>query len=164
MVTKIRRRLTFSNILAVIAVFVALGATAYAAHKISGKSIKPNSEPGNRLKDNSVTGSKINLGTLGTVPSASTAKNVFGVTVTSAGNPQTTTLPGTTVNKLSGQGDYKVTFPRSVQACVPNATLQSIGGGVSAIAAAFGANTVEVITSNSGGVPTDAPFNLSVTC
>ena len=82
MLHAVRRRLTFANVVAVIAVFLALGGgTVYAASKlINGKLIKPNSEPGNRIKknsltgdrlqNNSVTGSKIIASTLGTVPNA----------------------------------------------------------------------------------------------
>jgi hypothetical protein len=63
---------------------LALGAgSVYAASKISGKSVKKQSLPGNRvkkgtlpgsaLKANTVKGSKIDLSSLGTVPSAQTA-------------------------------------------------------------------------------------------
>ncbi len=72
---QIRKRLTFANVLSVIALFVALGGAAYAASKINGKLIKPNSIPGNRLKKHTLTGSQINLAKLGTVPSASNASN-----------------------------------------------------------------------------------------
>jgi hypothetical protein len=45
-----RPRLTYANVMATIAVFMALGGGAYAAVKISGTSIKPHSIPLNRLK------------------------------------------------------------------------------------------------------------------
>lgn len=173
MTAKIRRRLTFSNVVAVIAVFIALGGSAYAAHKISGKAIKKNSEPGSRLKNNSVSGdklqnntisgAKINLGSLGAVPSATTARNVFGVSVDSAGNAKTATLSGTTAKLLSTTGDYSVTFPRSLQGCVAAASSQTFGE-VGANQGAFGASTVEVFTNNSAGTPTNQAFNLVVVC
>lgn len=46
----LRSALTFSNVIAVIALFVALGGSVYAAGKLSGKKIKPNSIPASRLK------------------------------------------------------------------------------------------------------------------
>jgi hypothetical protein len=69
------------------ALFFALGGIGYArkvVHLIDGHQIKKDSIPGNRLKDNAVTGRQINESTLATVPravlaasaaSATTAKN-----------------------------------------------------------------------------------------
>ena len=72
-----------SMVVALLALFVALGGTVYAASSINGKSVKKNSLPGNRikqktvtgnrLKNNTVTGTQINEATLGKVPSATTA-------------------------------------------------------------------------------------------
>jgi hypothetical protein len=42
MLNAMRRRLTFANVVAVIALFLALGGTVYAAGKISGKTIIKN--------------------------------------------------------------------------------------------------------------------------
>jgi hypothetical protein len=55
--TRIRNAISFSNVIAFIALFVALGGSVYAAgkaSKINGQRIKPNSIPGNRLKASSV--------------------------------------------------------------------------------------------------------------
>ena len=52
--TRIRKVLTFSNVVACLALFMALGGTVYAAGKISGTQIKPKSIPGNRLKAGAV--------------------------------------------------------------------------------------------------------------
>lgn len=60
-----------SMIVALIALFAALGGTVYAAGKINGKTIKVNSEPGNRLKDDTVTGKQVNESSLSVVPDAS---------------------------------------------------------------------------------------------
>ena len=73
---KLGNRLSYANLMATIAVFLALGVgTVYAASKINGKQIKANSIPGNRLKVNSVTSQQINPATLGTVPNASHSTN-----------------------------------------------------------------------------------------
>jgi hypothetical protein len=55
----IRKVLTFSNVVACLALFVALGGSVYAASKISGKQIKANSLPGNRIKPKTITGNRI---------------------------------------------------------------------------------------------------------
>jgi hypothetical protein len=70
-------------VVAVLALFVAMGGTVYAASTISGKSVKKNSLPGNRIKkktvtgnrmkNDTITGTQVNEATLGTVPSATTA-------------------------------------------------------------------------------------------
>lgn len=56
---RIRGFLSFSNVIAVTALFFALGGTVYAAGKITGSQIKPNSIPGNRVKSGSLTGKQI---------------------------------------------------------------------------------------------------------
>jgi hypothetical protein len=70
-------------VVAVVALFVALGGSAYAATKIGTKQIENNAITKSKIKKNAVTtakikngavtGSKINLSTLGTVPSATHA-------------------------------------------------------------------------------------------
>ncbi len=52
--TRVRKVLTFSNVVACLALFMALGGTVYAAGKINGTQIQPSSIPGNRLKANAV--------------------------------------------------------------------------------------------------------------
>jgi hypothetical protein len=103
-VNKIRKRLTYANVMSSIAVFLVLGgATAFAASKIGANQLKANSVltgkikkeaittsklkksavVGAKVKDGSLTGSDINLSTLGTVPSATsatTAANLAGQT------------------------------------------------------------------------------------
>ncbi len=60
-------------VISVIALFVALGGTVYAAGKINGKTIKVKSLPGNRIKPNTVTGSQVKESSLSQVPSAANA-------------------------------------------------------------------------------------------
>lgn len=57
--TRVRKVLTFSNVVAFIALFIALGGSVYAAGKISGAQIKPDSLPGNRIKPKSLTGKQV---------------------------------------------------------------------------------------------------------
>jgi len=62
--TRVKKVLTFSNVVAFVALFVALGGSVYAAGKISGAQIKPGSVPGNRIKSKSLTGNQIKPGSL----------------------------------------------------------------------------------------------------
>jgi hypothetical protein len=96
---QIRKRLTYANLMSSIAVFLVLGgATAFAASKIGSNQLKSNSVTTAKIKKNAVTtakikknavttakikngavtGEKVNLSTLGTVPSASVAGSVTG--------------------------------------------------------------------------------------
>lgn len=56
---RLRSALSFSNVVACLALFLALGGTVYAASKISGRQIKPHSLPGNRLKPKTLTGRQV---------------------------------------------------------------------------------------------------------
>jgi hypothetical protein len=58
------RRLTPAMVIAVIALFVALGGSVYAASAIDGHSVKPKSLPGNRLVPGSVAANRLKAGTL----------------------------------------------------------------------------------------------------
>ena len=75
-----RGRGMFANVIAMVALFVALGGTVYASTSINGSDINKHSIPGNRLKDNTVTGAQINLSKLGKVPSAATADSATNAT------------------------------------------------------------------------------------
>jgi len=83
LIVRIRTLLTFSNVVACLALFIALGGSVYAAGKISGKQIKRSSLPGNRIKPktipanrikpNSLSGQQVNEKTLTGVSAASLA-------------------------------------------------------------------------------------------
>jgi hypothetical protein len=51
-------------VISMIALFVALGGTGYAATQLNGKSLKNNSVPGKKLKNKTVTGAKVKPNTL----------------------------------------------------------------------------------------------------
>lgn len=61
------RYLSYANVMASVAVFVALGGGAYAAVELNGKNIKPRSIPGKKLKNNTLGGKQINERKLGEV-------------------------------------------------------------------------------------------------
>jgi hypothetical protein len=63
--SRIRTVFSFSNVIALVALFIALGGTVYAAsNKISGSQIKPKSIPGNRIKAGSLSAAQLKPGTL----------------------------------------------------------------------------------------------------
>ena len=92
---KLRAHLTYANVMATAAVFIALGGTGYAALRVGSGQIKDNSVRskdvrnenlrGKDVRDSSLTGSDILESTLGAVPSAQQATNattVGGLTAT----------------------------------------------------------------------------------
>lgn len=73
-----RRHLTYANVMATIAVFVALGGGAIAAtqlgkNTVGTRQLKNGSVNGAKVADSSLTGADVNAGTLGTVPNATHA-------------------------------------------------------------------------------------------
>ena len=117
----LRRRLSYANVMATIAVFVALGGSAYAVtqlpkNSVGSKQLKKNSVTAAKIKDGTITGQKIKLSTLGTVPSASSA-----ATAGTAGNASNADALG---------GKHASDFASST--VVRSATISSVGGLVTA--------------------------------
>jgi hypothetical protein len=91
---RLARHLSYGNVVATLALFAALGGSAYAATTINGNKIVKHSIGGGKLKNGTLTSAQIkqsslnssviNVSSLATVPSAQTA-----VTATSAGTANT---------------------------------------------------------------------------
>lgn len=75
-----RPSLTYANVVATLALFVALGGSSYAALKISGKEIKAHTITGKNIKRNSLGGRQIKESSLSAVPRASNAARLDGMT------------------------------------------------------------------------------------
>jgi hypothetical protein len=70
----LRTRLTYANVVATLALFIALGGTSVAASSlINGSKIKRGSIPGDRLKKHALTSAQIDVAKLGAVPTAARA-------------------------------------------------------------------------------------------
>jgi hypothetical protein len=70
MFARVRSRLTYANVVATIALFIALGGSAVAAGVFDGHKLKGRSVPGTKLIKNSVTKNEVKESTLTTVPNA----------------------------------------------------------------------------------------------
>ena len=75
-----RPRLTYANVVATLALFVALGGSSYAALKISGKDIQKHTITGQNIKRNSLGRRQIKESSLSAVPRALNAARLDGHT------------------------------------------------------------------------------------
>jgi len=173
---KLRGKLTYANVMATIAVFIALAGTGYAASKINGSSIKKNSVPGNRIKKNSLGGTQINESKLGKVPLAAQAD-----TATQSNGPLAyarVTVPGGVMAAYSrgvvsdnvsrtGTGRYCIDLPSDPKTAVAivdggesdtgNETAQVAVPGSSFFSCPAGAD-IQVFTSGPSVGATSQPF------
>ena len=80
MIQALRRRLTYANVMATLAVFIALGGSSYAALTVTGRNVKNGSLSFRDLRRDTLGGSRINESRLGTVRRARNAARLDGVT------------------------------------------------------------------------------------
>lgn len=76
----LRDRLTYANVMATLAVFIAIGGTSWAAVKISGRQIKAHTITARNIRPNSLGGRQIKERSLGVVPLAREAALLDGRT------------------------------------------------------------------------------------
>ena len=126
----LRSKLTYANVMATVAVFIALGGASYAAtqlpkNSVGTKQLKKNSVTSVKIKKQAITaakvkngtltGTQINASTLGTVPTAQTANSIVPPEgwhmVEAAGEPgfqnSWENSAGTVPFALEGAGFYK---------------------------------------------------------
>jgi hypothetical protein len=76
----LRRKLTYANVMATVAVFVALGGSSYAALTITGREVKDGSLTHRDVKRNTLGGARVKESRLGKVRRARNADRLNGVT------------------------------------------------------------------------------------
>ena len=176
------RRLTPSPsmIVALVALFVALGGSAYAAIVITGRNIRNGTVQGADIKNgslasrdmkkNSIGGVAILESRLGTVPSASLADELTRFAVVSAPGQLVRGRNVSSVARTS-TGRYQVIFNRDVRACAYFATIGDTsaagppqGSEITTSSLATNVNGVSIRTENDAGNPVDRPFHLVVPC
>lgn len=127
MIARIGNMVSFSNVVACLALFVALGGSVYAAGRISGKQIKRSSLPGNRIKPKTVPANRIKPNSLS--GKQINEKTLTGVSASALADVQ---YQSTTM-QLPGNGSvYTATAncPPGAYAIGGGATLSSSGRGV----------------------------------
>jgi hypothetical protein len=168
-------------VVALIALFVSLGGSAYAVATIGSDDIINGSIRNRDFKDGTLRGQEakrdgfgggaIKESTLGQVPSAGFAGVADGVrhaVISNTGG--TVRTRGATSSARVGAGVYEVIFDRDVRGCVYAATLgdeSAAGPGngqISVTSAPGNVNGVRVRTRNSQGNDDDRSFHLIVSC
>ena len=168
-------------VVALIALFVSLGGSAYAVATIGSDDIINGSIRNRDFKDGTLRGQEakrdgfgggaIKESTLGLVPSAGAALVAEGVRHAVISNVGAAVRNrGVTSSAQTGEGQYQVVFDRDVRNCVYAATLgdeSAAGAGngqISVTSAAANVNGVRVVTRNSDGVNENRSFHLIVSC
>ena len=178
--TRFARRLVPSPamIVALVALFVAMGGSAYAL-VITGKSIRNGTVTGKDLRDRSITGKEaqrdsfganaIKEGDLGIVPQALLAHGSARFAVVN-GSGQVVRGRGATAAR-TGNGRYQVIFGSDIRSCGyfatigdPSASGPPQNSQISVSSLASNVNGVAVRTENGNGNEVDRPFHLIVLC
>jgi hypothetical protein len=165
-------------VVALVALFMALGGSAYAL-VITGASIKNGTVRGADIKNRSLTGTDmrrnrvggkaIKESSLGTVPGAAVADGMTRFAVVDS-NGTLARGRGVSSAARTSQGRYQVIFTRDVRNCAYLATIGGIGaaappqGEIATSAVATNVNAVSVRTEGSGGAAGNRPFHLIVPC
>jgi hypothetical protein len=183
----IRQRLSYANITASIALFIALGGTSYALslphNSVGSAQLRHDSVGRSEIRKRAVRSAELNDRSIRLRDISVSARKALHGETGPAGPPGPTFF--TTINSANAQvrgnatgsgqagaGTTVVTFSRSMASCVPAATLTSAPGGLDPVPPAMAfvhaeldsIGRVVVRTFAPNGVPTDYPFNLVVAC
>jgi hypothetical protein len=189
-----RRRLRAPSpamLVALAALFVALGGTGYAATRL----LPRNSVGEHQLRSSAVTGHKIRPHTIRLSDIATSTRNslrgqtgrqgpqgptgpqgpagpaagIFHAAIDSGGGRVRGNATASN-HPIGGSGTYTITFARDVSGCEATATLASVPGGsvvdppAGRITVRPSGTSVEVHTYDVDGSVRDLPFNVIVTC
>lgn len=178
--TRLKSRLTYANVIASVALFVALGGSSYAA-----LSLPRNSVGGNQIRTGAVTSRQIHdytvalrdvsfgarralrgaTGPTGPAgPAGASAPRDFAAVNAAGGLVHGTATSG---GRAGSPGSYTVGFANSTSACAVAASLGSTDTSVvpaGRVTTSDQGGKVGVQTYDATGAPADLPFNLIVAC
>jgi len=165
-------------VVALVALFMALGGSAYAL-VITGASIKNGSVAGRDIKNRSLTGKDmagnrvgggaIKESSLGPVPSANVSDGLTRYAVVTGAGVMARGRGVSSVARTA-PGRYQVIFDRDVRGCAYFASIGDVGaatpgmGDIATRALGSNVNGVWVQTDSQAGSAADRPFHLLVPC
>jgi hypothetical protein len=164
---------------ALLALFMAMGGSAYALVVTSG-SIKNNTIRSVDVRNGGLLGKDVRVGglggraikesTLGTVPVSFVAHGLAHFAVVNAGGQQVRGR-GTTSAARTAEGRYQVIFDRDVRACAyygtiggPTAAAPPDNGQITVSGLGSNVNGVDIRTTGANGNDANKPFHLLVNC
>ena len=194
MLNRLKAQLSYANVMATIAVFIALGGTSYAATQLARNSVgsaqirskavgsselRSRAVASSKIRSGAVTLSKLNRSTREALRGSAGAQGPAGpagpsgvtyrAVMSSAG-----LLRGGNANEngtgKAGVGDYRVAFGRSMAGCTFTATLARVEGGgtvdppAGRITVAEDGGKVAVRTYDVDGSARDLPFHVLAAC
>ena len=187
---RVRVQLSYANVMATIAVFIALGGTSYAVVKlprnsISAKQIRQGAVGKSEVRNRAIRSRHINDGSVAVRDLSSASKSTLAGPPGPPGPPGTVADLGAAVSSGGGlrhgkgvegvshegsSGLYDVRFNRDLAYCLAVASVADVEGGIitrpenGEIVTRVEGRSVFVRTRNSSGAPTDLPFHLIVVC
>ena len=177
---RLKGRLTYANVMATIAVFVALGGSSYAAltlprNSVGAKQIRKGAVGTSELHDRSVRLRDMSTSARKSLRGATGAQGPAGATGAPAAkffaavSASGALLRGNATNggRATAIGTYVIGFAESVGGCAYSATLGTTDGSATAagrITVNDQAGRVGVQTYDAAGNPADLPFHLLVAC
>ncbi len=190
----LRQRINYANVMATLALFIALGGTSYAVtqlprNSVGSAQIRSSAVGGSELKRNAVTSRSIRSrsvalsdiapgarralrgaqGVVGPQGPAGPAGVTYRAVINSGGGAVRGNASG--VTHQGGSARYSIAFDRDVSGCVATATLSDAQNGPTLETPPAGRVTVGaeesrvvVRTFAADGAPADLPFSLIVAC
>jgi len=148
-VSKIRANLTYANVMATIAMFIALGGSSYAAIKVTGRNVKNSSLTYKDLKKNTLGGSRIKETRLGTVPRAKTLTGGYtGRRLLVKCATGTTPIAGACVETTARPG---LPWSGAAATCRRHATPQTPGRRIASVTEVDGVTEIQGVALAPGG-------------
>jgi hypothetical protein len=176
--TRLRARLSYANVMATLAVFIALGGSSYAALKLPRNSVGTT-----QIRTGAVRSSEVKNGSLRVSDLAASARRSLRGAAGPAG-PQGPAGPAASKffavisaagaiergnatsggHAADGPGSYVVGFGQSVSGCAYEVTLGATSGTPGRATVADSGGSVAVRTYDGSGAAADLPFHLVATC
>ena len=183
MLQRLRARLTYANVTATLALFIALGGTSYAALRLPRNSVGPTqirtgAVSSSEIRDRSVRLRDLSVSTRTSLkgqsgpqgpqgsqgPAGAPAAKYFAAVSAAGAFVRGNATSG---GRAGSTGSYVVGFADSVSSCAYSATLGSTDGsavGPGRVAVNDQGGRVGVQTFDVAGNPADLPFHLVVAC
>lgn len=188
MLARLRGRLTYGNVMATVAVFIALGGTSYAVTQlprdsVGASQIRENAVGASEVRSNAIRSGEVRNGSLRladlgdstrralrgqtgeTGPPGASAAKFFAVVTAGGATPRGNATSAS--HTSAGSGSYTIGFAQNVSNCVYAATLGTTDGSTAPagrISVRDDGGTVGIQTYDAAGSPADLPFHLAVLC